>query len=429
MKTAKSRCFSSRRIAMGSLLLALLQVAPTTLAEDYRRASLDERVRASDLIIVGTVTAINENKAHYPIPPAAMATKIATLTIEQTLKGSHESRTVDVGFDLTSSDGKHQHEKLFEANKKYVVFLRSLNRSIVKMHGERQSIPGESVSETLSFKSPVNWRHGIYLIEDEKVWDPRYPSEIVNLHRNHNIRAIQKGEVCSELAPIPPASDYDRKIPLQEALSAIRAAVVATNEVIELGRVLINETPCPILIRNTVTAAQVVIRHPKRADCTEFDVSRIEVTLARDGKSETKRLNGPMVWPTETHVDPTGTFQELTWDCPNSVSQERGFVLRVLVDGKLPRLFESNHSLRDYRPQASESRCAVCSSFDVSRISYGYWMPPMSPLPEDVRCSHPPLLIYDRPSGCIQLPEDYHCNMCGVEWGSGRAEIFMDYTP
>lgn len=108
----------------------------------------EEKIRMSDLILVGTVTEVKEvsEKAAPNTGLAETAHSAAVVKVERVIKGKLEAETVEVGFNTDYACDTVS----FEVGGKYVLFLRKLSRPLY---------------------ATVNWQYGAKPVVEGKVDD------------------------------------------------------------------------------------------------------------------------------------------------------------------------------------------------------------------------------------------------------------------
>lgn len=79
-------------VSIGILLSSVLA--------QHERVSLDEKVRCSDLVVIGTVTSVrDETRVYDAVDLATSAKRVAVVRVDRVLKGQARGELIDVGFE------------------------------------------------------------------------------------------------------------------------------------------------------------------------------------------------------------------------------------------------------------------------------------------------------------------------------------------
>lgn len=357
-----------------------LGAAPLTVEAGYNRLSLDEKVRLSQAIIVGTAVSQSE---HAPFSTAA---RKAVFKVDQVLKGSLPEGEITIGY--------RSGDEIYDVNNKETVRLPADPIVVGKpcILFLRPAVSGVF--------APVNWQHGIIPIENGNVTDPRWPGDDVGLLYRHNI-------LEAKTAPKHHPWDFRGVIRSDEALEHIRAAVKLVENQKDIGRMSINGAPTTVLWESGENHDRLLVRVPKRVECPPFDATRFSAMLIPPS-GEPIRPQGPAVLETApVSVDPLSTTEQLA--LPFNHRKEGAIKgVELVIDGQ-KRTFCVD-AAAGCKSDSIAVRCPACKSADTRLYHISpraYTDRPCAFLPD-------PLPVTNTDSKEFNL--SYHCNACEFEW-------------
>ena len=365
---------------LGLVLLGFI-VYPMAARGDYHRLSLDEKVRLSDLIVVGSATELNER------PPFSTATRRAVIKVDKVLKGALPEGDITIGYrsgdeiyDVNNKERVRLVENPIEVGKPCILFLR------------------KAVTGTYA---PVNWQYGIIPLADGKVTDPRWPSDEVGMVYR---RFIKDQKLTSKNHPW----DFRGQIPAEDALGHIRAAIKVADMQKDIGRMSINGAPSSVLWESSDQGYRLLVRVPKRSDCPSFDVSRVHAVLVPPSGDPIAPDGACLLEGAPESVDPISALEQLALSFPKKKEMSELKSVELLIDGQ-KRTFCINET-SGCKSDSIGVRCAACRSQDTrpyDKITRSYADRPCGFSPD-------PLPVLDLDAKQSNL--SHHCNTCEFEW-------------
>ncbi len=348
---------------------------------EYVRLSLDEKVRLSDLIIVGSATELSESA------PFSTAARKAVLKVDKVLKGKAPEGDVVIGYrsgdeiyDVNNKERIRLPENPIEVGKPVILFLR------------------KAVSGVFA---PVNWQYGVLPIQDGNVADPRWPSDEVGLIYRHNIKE-------AAVAPKNHPWDFRGMVSLDSALEYISAAVKSADVQQDIGRMSINGAPSAVLFESGENGCRVLVRLPKRVDCPSFDVTRVSAVLVPKSGESIRADGACALEKAPISADPIGAMEQLAVSFPKKVAAADIKSVELMIDGQ-----KRTFCVGDAAGCKSDTlavRCPACKSADTrgyAETQRGYTDRPCAFTPD-------PLPVQNLEGKESNI--SHHCNSCLFEW-------------
>lgn len=371
----------SRDATRGLVAAVLVGAAAGSARANYSRLSLDDKVRLSDLIVIGTASELSE------IGPFSTAVRKAVIKVDRVFKGTPPADKVVIGY--------RSGDEVYDVN----------NKERVRLPAD-PIVDGGSVLLFLrravgDMYAPVNWQYGIYPIEDGKVVDPRWPGDEVGLMYRFNIT------VAKEAPKAHPWMFRDR-IALEAAVEHVQAAIKTAETQHLIGRLTLNGAPGTVLLEKRDANYRVLVRVPKRADCPSFDTSLADAVLIPKSGDPIRSTGGCTLEPAPPSADPIASFEQVAIAFPFSGSIDALKSAEITIGGQKRTVCIGESA--DCRSDAPIVRCAACRSPDTrgfTEIRYGF---------TDRPCGWTP----DPPGARHTEPEEanirYHCNTCLFDW-------------
>lgn len=348
---------------------------------EYVRLSLDEKVRLSDLIVVGTATELSE---HAPFSTAA---RKAVVKVDKVLKGTPPEGDITIGYrsgteiyDVNNKERVRLPENPIEVGKPVIYFLR------------------KAVSGAYA---PVNWQYGILPIEDGNVADPRWPSDEVGLIYRHNILVAKE-------APKNHPWDFRGMISADSALEHIREAVKISDAQQNIGRMSINGAPTTVLFETGEQGYRVLVRVPKRASCPSFDVTRVSAVLVPKAGESIRGDRACVLETPPVSADPIAAMEQLAMSFKKTADAGEIKAVELMIDGQKRKFCVGDAT--GCQSDTLAVACRACQSTDTrgySEIQIGYTDRPCSFRPDPLPEKHPEVK---------ESNISYHCNTCLFEW-------------
>lgn len=354
----------------------------------FERVSLDEKVRCSELVVIGTVTSVSdETRVFDALDPAASAKKVAQVHVDKVLKGNARGETLHVGADSDTKDdmargvSASRSRILLAVGNQYIFFLRRT---------------------PAHYLACVNWKYGALEVVDGEVENPERPAEDVS-------SLFWSNSECLPLETSYEASAFQRNISLDLAVGLVERAITLAERQRHVCDINLGDEPAQVFWERNLFDERLVVRYMNRLACApvDFTVSAVEGKRARE-------LPGSIRAAPDS-VDPLGGTIDVGYVISRDASAggDDQLILshmesRAVFAQKDGRLLESSLKTRN-------TQCPICKSRQSVRITYGYmvgdWLAD--------GCMRSRRDLY-RWGGCMDSENDRACKACGVEWSTSN---------
>lgn len=369
----------------------------------HDRVSLDHKVGLSDLIVVGTVSAIDDAQEPCPVAsPATTASKVAVIRIESVISGRTDQEVIKVCLETDYDDENrwfdpggmiptlHNYETLL-APGRYLLFLRKLSPP---------------------FFATVNWRHGALRVSGGKVDDPRWPSDQASQLHRFNACVERRGRTVEPFKPPPDPARYKIKVSLEKAIAFVQDAIKLAQSQVQLGKIFVENSRVPVLLETLEKQHRLLVRMPFRADRPPFNMDRITAELlTRDTAAVRIQARFTLGFAPKS-VDPLRMTREATLRLPTGVGLNSLVGVRLFHYGKRLTLCMPDEAASNCRSHSVAKFCPACGSWEVLRIEHRFINPGLG-LP----CEG--FLLDQFHTGARDPTAQWHCNTCGNEWQDG----------
>lgn len=379
---ARATPFFPRTYAMVCLLPVFCHPSPAR--GGHERVSLDQKVRVSDLIVIGTVSAIDDVEGQCPVaPPATSAAKVATIRIESVLKGRVDEETIKIGLPTDYRAETFRNE------------VRKGRRKVV-LEPEPSGLGVQYLLFLRELSSPhfaaVNWQYGVLRVTDGKVPDPRWPSKRVS-RRFKSITADKRHgrNVPHYDSNVLIASALKTQIPLVLAVSAVREAIELSRLQVELGiiRPRPRNTTAYVLYEARDREQRILVRMPHDTE----GVPQFRPQLLLRGGEKVPADGVVSVERAPVSVDPLGVTVEATFKFPRQAGAQRIVGVELWVRGLRETVCMPNAPASECRSTSVTIVCPACGSLGAARR--------MSLFVGHIK---------------RQTGKHFHCRVCGAEW-------------
>ncbi|MCH7596648.1 MAG: hypothetical protein IID35_08830 [Planctomycetes bacterium] len=378
---ARATPFFPRKYAMVCLLPIFCHPSPAR--GDHERVSLDQKVRASDLIVIGTVSAIDDVEGQCPVaPPATSAAKVATIRIESVLKGRVDEETIKIGLP-TDYRAETFRNEVRKGRRKVILEPEPSGLGVQYLLFLRELSPPHFAA--------VNWQYGALRVADGKVPDPRWPSKRVSSRFKSNALDKRRGQdVPHYNSNVIIASAWKTQIPLALAVRAVREAIELSRLQMELGiiRPRPRNTTAYVLFEARALEQRILVRMPSGTQ----GVHQLRPQLLLRGGEKIPAVGAVSVGSAPVSVDPLGVTVEATFKFPRHADTDRIVGVELTVRGLRVKVCMPSVPASECRSTRVRSVCPACRSSPAAHRVVRF--------------------VFDM----IRNNNDFHCMVCGAEW-------------